>query len=186
MSADRSPYLFQRYMSRKQYLDAKGIEAPPFDATRKIKNWEDPAASSKFARIVYPYTIEQDEDGQPLRDNGAPVLMPLVISVAEAQTVNLPPEDEHGNTSIQSEWLPAVPCPITPPGPGEALVFGDTPFTGNAVWLRNLAQHAAEQAAQEQEAGRYTTADRQQAAANSARLEAMEKKLNAIALKVGA
>jgi hypothetical protein len=147
-------------MNRKQYLEAKGVEAPPFDPSRKIKQWEDPAATSKFARLVYPYTVEEDEHGQPLRDNGAPVLMPLPILVTEARTVNLPPEDPNGNTSIQPEWLPAVPCPIDPPGPGEALVFGDTPFTATGVWIRNLAQHAAEQAAQDEGAGKFTAADR--------------------------
>ena len=159
MSADRSPYLFTRYMSRKQYLEQTGKEAPPFNPARDLKNWEDPAASGKFGKIVYPYTLGTDETGALLRDNGAPVLYPLVLTVDEARTVNLPDEDAAGNTSIQPGTR-TVQCPIDVPGPGEALVFGDSPFTADAVWIRNLAAYAAEQAAQTEEAGKFTPADR--------------------------
>lgn len=170
--SDRSPYLFKRYMSRAEYLAAKGVDAPPFDSTRDLKNWEDPEASNRFPKVTYPYTLMEDENspGTLLRDNGAPVLCPLVLPWREARVVNLPDEDKGGNTSIQPGTR-TVPCPIDIPGPGEALVFGDNPFTGDAVWIRDLAKYAAMKEAQTEEAGKFTAADR-------AKLNAIAAKLN--------
>jgi hypothetical protein len=66
--------LFPEY-TRESYEAVFGAQAPPFDLTKPVKTWFDPAGAGAYSQLV----------------NGAPPsFAPLVMTPAEAKTVNLP------------------------------------------------------------------------------------------------
>jgi hypothetical protein len=66
--------LFPEY-TRESYEAVCGAQAPPFDNTKPVKTWFDPAGAGAYSQLV----------------NGAPPsFAPLVMSPSEAKTVNLP------------------------------------------------------------------------------------------------
>ena len=68
-------YLFAVYLTRAGYLAVTGNQAPPFDPTKPVKNWFDPAPNGQ------PYLMF---------DTAAGKLITLPLSASSAATVNLP------------------------------------------------------------------------------------------------
>ena len=68
-------YLFAVYLTRAGYLAVTGNQAPPFDPTKPVKNWFDPAPNGQ------PYLMFDTAAGKL-------ITMPLPVSIAA--TVNLP------------------------------------------------------------------------------------------------
>ena len=64
-----------RESTRESYEAACGAQAPPFDDTRPVKTWFDPAGTGSYSQLV---------NGSP------PSFAPLVMTPNEAKTVNLP------------------------------------------------------------------------------------------------
>jgi hypothetical protein len=166
---------FRVFATRTEYRVATGQEAPPFDDTRKIKRWFDPdAGADGLPEVIYQNNIMIRPDGTFVLKNGVPVTRPLVLPVEEAQTVNLPPEDPSGNTSIQPGWG-EIPCPFRDLAPDEILVVAGAEagfLSGKFIMIRNVKLFAEEQARQADESGKFTAADR-------AMLKAIAEKLGA-------
>lgn len=156
-------FAFRLYQNRAEYKQAKGSDAPPYDPTRRIKRWEDPDAELEgLPEIIYQNVLMTQKNSMDwVLRNGVPVTTVLVLPVDEAMTVNLPPEDPHGNTSIQN---PAeVPCPFLPLGPDEILVVAGAEMgflSGQQIVVRNTKLFAEEMAKQADESGKFTSADR--------------------------
>ena len=159
--SDRSPYKFEWYTKRAKYKEKFGVDAPPYDPSIPIKYWLDDEVPTDLPEVVYPNALMVDKTGTLIRRNGAPVVRPVILPVEQARSVNLPDEDQFGNTSIQPGTFAPVPCPINMPGPGEALVFGDTPFTATSAYIRNLALYAENQNQLNSDAGKFTPKDRE-------------------------
>lgn len=68
-------FRFRLYGSRDEYTRVTGKECPPYDPTRKIKRWEDPA----LGKANRKYRVWRDGE-----------LQDLLMSGEEAQRVNLP------------------------------------------------------------------------------------------------
>jgi len=155
---------FPTYKNRAGYKQATGTDAPAYDPTRKIKRWMDLSAGSDgLPEVIYANTLMLNAKGEFLSRNGVPIARPMVLSVAEAKSVNLPPEDAAGNTSIQPEMLPEVQCPFRALTADEVLVVAGPEMgllSGKAVFIRNTKLWAEEQAQVVEEEGLFTAADR--------------------------
>lgn len=154
---------FQVYANRTEYKVATGQDAPPFDAGRKIKRWFDPnAGADGLPEVIYQNNIMIRSDGTFVLKNGAPVTRPLVLPVEEAMTVNLPPEDPSGNTSIQPGWA-EIPCPFRDLAEDEILVVAGAEsgfLSGKFIMIRNVKLFEEERARQLDESGKFTSSDR--------------------------
>ena len=163
---------FDIYGSHAEYRALTGKEPPPYDSTRKIKRWADPEALSQdLPEVIYPNNIMLKE-GTWIMRNGSPVLRPLVLPAEEAATVNLPPEDPSGHTSIQV-WMEEVPCPFRNLLPGEIIVptGAESGFnSGKFLAIRDVARFDAEQAKAADDSGKFTAADRAMLRAVAAKL----------------
>lgn len=164
---------FQIFGNRTEYKAATGQDAPPFDAGRRIKRWFDPKAGADgLPEVIYQNNIMIRTDGTFALKNGTPVTRPLVLPVEEARTVNLPPEDPSGNTSIQPGWA-EIPCPFRDLTEDEILVVAGAEagfLSGKLIMIRNVKLFEEERARQADESGKFTTSDR-------ALLTAIAKKL---------
>jgi hypothetical protein len=151
------------YPNRKAYRDGTGEEAPPWDASRKIKKWRDPEAGADgLPEVIYTNNIMVKADGIWALKNGLPVVRPLVLSVEEAKTVNLPPEDPSGNTSIQP-GTGEVGCPFRDLLPDEVIMVAGAEMgflSGKVLVIRNMKLYAEEQAVEADESGKFTATDR--------------------------
>lgn len=154
---------FRVYSSRTDYKMATGQDAPPFDAGRKIKRWFDPKAGADgLPEVIYQNNIMIRPDGTFVLKNGSPVTRPLVLAVEEAKTVNLPPEDPSGNTSIQPGWG-EISCPFRDLTEDEILVVAGAEagfLSGKFIMIRNVKLFEEERARQADEVGTFTSADR--------------------------
>jgi hypothetical protein len=154
---------FRLYANRAEYKSATGQEAPGFDAGRKIKRWFDPnAGADGLPEVIYQNNIMIRPDGTFVLKNGSPVTRPLVLPVEEARTVNLPPEDPSGNTSIQPGWA-EIPCPFRELAEDEILVVAGAEagfLSGKLIMIRNVKLFEEERARQADESGKFTAADR--------------------------
>ncbi len=149
--------------SRTEYLALTGHEAPPYDPKRKIKRWADPnAMADGLPEVIYPNNVMLDAKKTWIMRNGAVVLRPLVLPAQEAATVNLPPEDPSGRTSIQVD-MEEIPCPFRDLLPGEKIVVGgpETGFnSGKFLYIRDVARFEAEQSQEADNSGKFTAEDR--------------------------
>lgn len=154
---------FPVYQTRSEYKKATGVEAPPYDENRKIKKWFDPnALVDGLPEVIYPNNIMLTKEKTWILRNGSPVIRPLVLPAEEAATVNLPPEDPTGATAIQAEWI-EIPCPFRDLGPDEIIVVAGQEMgflSGKVLVIRNTKLFAQEMAAQVEEGGKFTAADR--------------------------
>jgi hypothetical protein len=166
---------FRIYANRTEFKAATGQEAPPFDERRKLKRWFDlKAGADGLPEVIYQNNIMIRSDGTFVLKNGVPVTRPLVLPVEEAQTVNLPPEDPSGNTSIQPGWG-EIPCPFRELTQDEILVVAGAEagfLSGKVIMIRNVKLFEEEKARQADESGKFTAADR-------AILKAIAEKLGA-------
>lgn len=154
---------FDIYQSRTEYLELTGKIPPPYDPSRKLKRWADPnALADGLPEVIYPNNIMLNAQKTWIMRNGAPVLRPLVLPAEEAATVNLPPEDPSGRTSIQVD-MEEIPCPFRNLLPGEIIVptGAESGFnSGKFLAIRDVARFDAEQAKAADESGKFTSADR--------------------------
>lgn len=166
-------FAFRLYQKRADYKEATGKDAPDYDPTRRIKRWEDPAAADEgLPEVIYQNVLmtKKNSTDWVLR-NGVPVTTVLALPVDEAMTVNLPPEDSSGNTSIQDPR--EVPCPFLPLGPDEVLAVAGAEMgflSGTQIVIRNTKLFAEEMAKQADESGKFTSADRAMLKAIAAKL----------------
>jgi hypothetical protein len=127
-------YLFPYYQTREQYTKATGKVPPAFDTTRPPKGWFDPAAAADAStrrNVVYENVIAGDKNGFAIAGaDGKPVLESMLLSKAEAATVNIPLKD---SANEPGAGVPEVPVPLRPLEPEEYLDFG---FGGNVI-VRN-------------------------------------------------
>jgi len=123
-------FLYPWYSSRQDYLNATGIEAPPFDPSKPPKYWFDPEAPKSIKKFVgYERVLAVDEKGHALAGpDGKPYLEPLLLARADAATVNIP----RGVTNEPGADQPPVPCPLRALEPEEELYF----LLGEA-WVHN-------------------------------------------------
>jgi hypothetical protein len=143
-----SLYRFETFQTREAYEAKTGQPCPPWDSRRPPKFWFDPAASaSRMRNISYSPVLAIDEEGQPIREDGKPVLDAISIPRDEAATVNIPPQ----GTNIEGADVAAVPVPMRPLDDEEELAFD--PFAG--VVVRNKTLYADAKAD-----GKFTAADR--------------------------
>ena len=114
-------YLFPNYDSRETYQKALGVEPPAWNSNRAPKYWFDPKAKDSPRRnVVYDFTIATSESGAPLASpDGKPMLDLLVVTKAEAATVNIPPKV----ANVPGADVPAVPFPLRALEPDEELYF---------------------------------------------------------------
>jgi len=115
-------HLFPRYQTRDDYRKAVGVEPPPFDMRRAPKYWRDPAAMAATRNnVVYANVLLMSELGIAIPgSDGRPQLDVLVLSKAEAATVNIPPDA----TNVPGADVPEVPMPLRNLEPGMQLEFG--------------------------------------------------------------
>jgi len=126
MASLQSLYLFPVYQTREEYRAKRGVEAPPFDLTRPVKSWFDPAAAASPRRkLVYDNVIALADNGSPLSGpDGQPFLEPLLIDREKAATVNIPVKDFTGKIQETPTIGFEVPVPCRALSENETLVFG--------------------------------------------------------------
>ena len=154
---------FDIYHGHAEYRALTGKEPPPYDPKRRIKRWADPnALDQDLPEVVYQNNVMLRDDTWIIK-NRAVVLKPLVLPAEEAATVNLPPEDPSGRTSIQVDMKDEIPCPFRDLLPGEEIVplGAEGGFlAGRFLAIRDKARFEAEQAKAEDNSGKFTSADR--------------------------
>lgn len=140
--------LFPRYQTREDYRKATGAEPPQFDARKAPKYWLDPKAKeSPRNSVVYDNVVLVGVGSAAVPGlDGNPQLDVLVLSKAEAGTVNIPPNA----TNVPGADVPEVPMPLRPLEPWAKLEFG---FAGT-VHVRNT------RVVESDPPGAFTTADR--------------------------
>lgn len=135
--------LFPRYQTRGAYTEATGVLPPQFNAARRPKFWEDPAAKgAKLRNVFYAQVIALTDRGIPaVGDDGKPCFEGMTISKVEAVTVNIPPE----GTNIDGAEMPEWPMPLKPLPAGHELTFqsGSVPG-GGVVSVRDVIAFATE------------------------------------------
>lgn len=131
-------YLFPVYQTREEYRQKTGMEAPPFDPTKPVKSWCDPAAAAATRRkLVYDNVIAMADTGLPLADaNGNPMMEPLMIDKDFAAVVNIPVKDFTGRIPEQASTGVEIPVPLRALEAGEELIFG----FGGIVMIRNTKE----------------------------------------------
>jgi hypothetical protein len=89
----RVPAHIRIFQTRAQYRAAFGVEPPPFDFTRPVKDWMD-TRKHDDPDVEITYTgVRQDRNGNPVFDDGRVVeLRPFRLFPEEAAAVNLLPE----------------------------------------------------------------------------------------------
>lgn len=75
--------LFKSY-SRESYRAAFGVDAPPYDRSRRQKSWFDSSVSSSAQNRTVSYHVATRDQ------NGSEILQQVVMPAEEAATVNLP------------------------------------------------------------------------------------------------
>lgn len=116
-------YQFPTYATRDAYRRATGEDAPAFDPARKRKHWFDPQATESAKRQFIYDRVLAFEGRNPAHDEaGDPVVEMLVLSRAEAATVNIP-ISESDSLPVPGGDYPEVPVPIKALKEGERLVF---------------------------------------------------------------
>jgi hypothetical protein len=124
-------YLFPYYQTREQYAKATGKEPPEFDSTKSPKSWFDPAAAADASTrrsVVYENVIAGNADGYAIAgEDGKPMLEAMLLSKAEAATVNIPLKV---SANEPGAGAPEVPVPLRNLEPEEYLDFG---FGGNVI-----------------------------------------------------
>lgn len=127
-------FLFPYFQTRAQYTQATGKEPPAFDPRKPPKGWFDPAAAADAStrrNIVYENVIAGDKNGFAIAgSDGKPMLESMLLSKAEASTVNIPLKD---SANEPGAGVPEVPVPLRALEPEEYLDFG---FGGNVI-VRN-------------------------------------------------
>ena len=166
-------FAFRLYGSRSDYKLATGKDAPAYDETRRIKRWEDPnAADEGLPEVIYTRVLMTQKNSMDwVLKNGTPVTTVLTLPVEEAASVNLPPEDPHGNTSIQDPR--EVPCPFLPLGPDEILTIAGAEMgflSGTQIVVRNVKLFAEEMAKAVEDSGKFNASDRAMLRAIAAKL----------------
>ena len=163
---------FPLYNNRAEYKKQTGKDAPDYDPSRKLKFWEDPnAGEDGLPEIIYPNNVMTRPDGTFVLKNGVPVVRPLVLSVEEARTVNLPPEDPSGNTALQSSA--EILVPFRDLRPDEVLVVGGTEMrflSGQQIVIRNQRLYNEAMVKEAEDSGKFTSADRATLKAIAAKL----------------
>lgn len=116
-------YLFPFYPDQKRYREAHNGQNPPWDPTRNVKRWIDPAPQGPGRNVTYARVLARDEKNRPVAGpDGRPHLEPLTIPKTEATTVNIPP-DSHTGTADTGEVLPEYDCPLRELFPEEEIIF---------------------------------------------------------------
>jgi hypothetical protein len=125
-------YLFPAYMTRDEYKTATGQEAPVWNTDRAPKYWFDPdAKNATRMSVVYDIVIATNANGVPLiGDDGKPMTDVMVLSKAEAGSVNIPPK----GANVTGADATVVPPPLRPLEPGEELFFS----LGGVVSVKNI------------------------------------------------
>mgnify|MGYP005837978463 CR=1 FL=1 len=129
-------YLFPEYNTREAYEAATGKPCPPYDPTKPIKHWEDPAPKTMGRYVLYENILATDEHNNILADeSGRPFFEPQSIPVALAKTVNIP-EKRAGNE-------PGLKFVIHPPcrkleGDEELVFQPGVPFRVPVVYRPSL------------------------------------------------
>lgn len=127
-------YLFPYYQTREQYTKATGKEPPEFNPNKPPKGWFDPAAvadASTRRSVVYENVIASSDSGFAIAgEDGKPALEALLLSKADAATVNIPLKN---SANEPGAGVPEVPVPLRDLEPEEYLDFG---FGGNVI-VRN-------------------------------------------------
>lgn len=127
-------HLFPRYQTREDYESKIGQPCPPWDPNRRPKEWLDPNPIELFIGpdgsgfTVYDRVLTGRPDA-----TGVPGLTRLVISIAEASSVNIPPKGT-GATNVPGADQPEVYIPLKPLSATQALVYR----FGATVAVRNL------------------------------------------------
>ncbi len=125
-------YLFPVYMTRDEYKAATGQEAPAWNSDRAPKYWFDPAAkNAPRMSVVYNSVIATAANGVPLiGEDGKPMTDVMVLSKAEAGSVNIPPKA----ANVLGADVPVVQPPLRPLEPNEELFFS----LGGVVSVKNI------------------------------------------------
>ncbi|MBL8178353.1 MAG: hypothetical protein JNK48_26995 [Bryobacterales bacterium] len=131
-------YAFPVYQTREEYRQKTGMEAPPFDPSKPVKSWCDPAAAAATRRkLVYDNVIAMADSGLPLAGaDGKPMLEPLMIDKDFAAVVNIPVKDFTGEIPEQKTIGVEIPVPLRALEEGEELYFG----FGGVVMIRNTKE----------------------------------------------
>jgi hypothetical protein len=117
-------YLYKEYNTRENYERLTGEPCPPFDRNKISKHWRDKNVPSGRRTVVYANVLAVDEQGVPLEFDGHPYFEPLVLTVEDARTVNIPPKVAANETRIPG----TVPVPCRDLEGDEELAFTDGPF----------------------------------------------------------
>jgi len=127
-------HLFPRFQTREEYEEKTGKTCPPWNPSRRPKEWFDPNPIELFigpdgsGYTVYDRVLTGKPDAA-----GAPALTRLAISVAEASTVNIPPKGT-GATNVPGADQPEVYAPLKALSGTQVLVYR----FGATVAVRNL------------------------------------------------
>ncbi len=116
-------YLFPTYATREDFEKMTGQVCLPWNPARAPKYWYDPKPVKKFTGPGNVAYTSYDRIWLGNRDAANnPVLDPLVLSLDEAASANIPPTGP-GSTNTEGADAPAVPAPMRALEPNEQLFF---------------------------------------------------------------
>ena len=165
---------FPACVDRADYKRKTGKEAPDYDRTRDLKFWWDASAGEDgLPEVIYQNNIMLRADGTWALRNGAPVTKPLVMSVEEAKTVNLPPEDITGGTQVPPAGTKTIACPFRDLQQDEVLSIAGAEMgflSGKVIVIRNVKLFSEAIAKEADDSGKFTAADRAMLRAIAAKL----------------
>ncbi len=95
-------YRFPVFQTREAYQSATGLEAPPYDASKPLKSWFDPNPAAIGSVVLYSHPIV-GLDGKVVEE-------PLLLKVADAKAINIPPKAPGVPDLPAAEGEIPVPC----------------------------------------------------------------------------
>ncbi len=134
-----SRYLFPEINSGE---DAKrhGLTAPPFDPTKPVKRWFDPAPpEDEDGNVTYDFVLAIDPKTNRVAEvDGRPYARKMTISAAEARTLNVLQAD----TSQSKPGTKSRPAPFTFDPETEILDYSDSipGFAKGSIVVRGISE----------------------------------------------
>lgn len=106
-------YAFPYYSTRSEFEKVTGEVCPPFNINKPSKYWRDLSIKDSSKKLFeYFNTLKVSENGTLLFANGVPEFDSIVLTKADAMSVNIPEKVEGGNIVSNLPTLPEVQVPL--------------------------------------------------------------------------